>query len=68
MPAMHERTKMLSGRRFGLLTAISPSGKDGKNTVWRCLCDCGNESHVRGSNLTAKAHPVTSCGCNKRKV
>jgi hypothetical protein len=63
---MYERTKMLAGRRFGKLTVTGMDGKDGKNTVWKVICDCGIEGRVRGSNLTAKVRPVTSCGCARR--
>lgn len=31
--------------------------------VWRCKCDCGNETLVSTGNLTS-GH-TTSCGCNK---
>lgn len=65
---MYERTKNIAGHRFGKLTAIMQSGKSGKNTVWRCLCDCGAEVKVRGNNLTAKVRPVISCGCARKAV
>ena len=37
----------LTGKRFGLLTAIAPT-EERKNgyTVWRCRCDCGGEAFV----------------------
>jgi hypothetical protein len=60
---MFERSKNLSGMKFGNLTALAPAGKDGKSATWRCLCDCGNQKIIRGSNLTARVRPVTSCGC-----
>ena len=50
----------LAGQRFGLLTAVEPTRKDGA-FVWRCLCDCGNEVFARASQLTRGG--IQSCGC-----
>lgn len=43
----------LVGKRFGSLTVLNYeySTKGGKR-MWRCVCDCGNESLVQTSNLT----------------
>ncbi len=61
----------LTGQRFGRLTVIrrvedhiQPSGK--RIIMWRCSCDCGNETVVSGSNLR-KEH-VKSCGCFNKKI
>lgn len=56
----------LIGQRFGMLTVIdraesSPQG----HRRWLCLCDCGKEAIVIGSNL--KRGTTVSCGCKKRK-
>jgi len=52
----------LSNRRFGMLSVIELLHvKDGR-TYWKCLCDCGNESIVRGNDLTKKKG-IKSCGC-----
>lgn len=52
----------ITGNKYGLLTVIErvPNAKGGI-TRFRCLCDCGNETIVRGSNL--KSGAVKSCGC-----
>lgn len=52
----------ITGERFGNLIAIErlPNLKGGV-TVYRCLCDCGNETIVRANNL--KSGAVRSCGC-----
>lgn len=56
----------LSGQRFGKLVAIEPNGKTKANKVlWRCQCDCGNETLSVSSNLTSLRS--TSCGCVGRK-
>ena len=55
--------KDLSGKRFGMLTAIRYSGKSNvsQNAIWECKCDCGNICYVDSNNLTS-LH-TTSCGC-----
>lgn len=58
----------LTGERFGKLLVvekdkpyISPKGK--YVTMWKCKCDCGNETTVATQKLR-KGH-TTSCGCEK---
>lgn len=55
----------LSGQRFSNLVVIQRenSSKQGEAT-WRCKCDCGNETVVRGYSL--RHGDTTSCGCNQR--
>lgn len=55
----------LSGSKFGKLTAIKVAYKN-KNgeSVWECVCDCGNVVNVVCSNL--KNGHSTSCGCYKK--
>lgn len=57
----------LTGQRFGRLTALEPAGRSetGHTTLWKCLCDCGNEITVRGTNL--KSGASKSCGCYKHE-
>lgn len=52
----------ISGRRFGKLTAVEFKGtcKNG-DAMWRCVCDCGQESTVKYNHLVSGA--VASCGC-----
>lgn len=50
----------LAGKRFGRWTAKEFIREDGK-TMWRCLCDCGNEARVGLSNLVSGKSQ--SCGC-----
>lgn len=56
--------KDLTGMRFGhLVVAERHKGIKRKKTYWRCLCDCGNDSIVRGADLL---HQNTkSCGCRQ---
>ena len=52
----------LTGRKFGRLTAIARSkGSTSSGYKWFCVCDCGNETFVLGSNL--RHGHVRSCGC-----
>lgn len=58
----------LSGKRFGLLTAVSytlqtlSSGR--KMSAWLCRCDCGEQITAMTVNLT-KGKPY-SCGCTPK--
>jgi hypothetical protein len=61
----------LTGQKFGKLTAIEylgvlPSGKV-RVSMYRCKCECGKETIVRGSNLKNGNRPgkrgTKSCGC-----
>ena len=52
----------LTGQRFGRLTVLEYSHTNKhKKSMWKCLCDCGNETIVVGNNL--KQNLTTSCGC-----
>lgn len=59
---MSGRQDDISGRRFGKLVAAEPTGER-KNgyTVWRCICDCGNETLASSRHL--KHGWITDCGC-----
>lgn len=54
----------LTGQRFGQLTALSPAGKVGSMTAWRCQCDCGRETVVTIGHL--RNGTTTSCGCKPK--
>jgi len=58
--------KNLTNQRFGNLVVIermpSKIANSGKQvTIWKCRCDCGNETLVPSQKLT-KGH-TRSCGC-----
>jgi hypothetical protein len=60
----------LSGRRFGRLNVITndilrTDGRQRRERLWRCLCDCGNEAQVSGGNL--RGGNVASCGCLRKE-
>lgn len=56
----------IAGERFGRLVAIERLGTKSKSVIWRCRCDCGNETSVSLSNL--RSGHTTSCGCAKREA
>ena len=61
-PYRHPNFKDLIGERFGRLIVASLKGKNKQgNSVWTCLCDCGNKTDASVSSLRAKH--VRSCGC-----
>ena len=69
---MHQ-VKDMTGQRFGRLVVV---GREGSyvdpltgykvEAVWRCRCDCGAESFVRGRHL--RAGLVRSCGCLRAEL
>lgn len=58
--------KDISGIKVGCLTVIEPIGKIDRQLLWKCKCDCGNYTNVRGSSL--RSGRTRSCGCLSRKV
>jgi len=55
------KSRDLTGKTFGRLTAILISSRIKKRVKWLCRCSCGNEVEVRGSSLTDGN--TASCGC-----
>lgn len=54
----------ITGQRFGRLVALEMVGRNSAmNVLWRCKCDCGNETTVSGSSL--RKGVTKSCGCYK---
>ena len=52
----------LTGHRFGRLRVMERIENDNYGQArWRCRCDCGNVTTVRGSHLIAGK--IKSCGC-----
>lgn len=58
------RIKNLAGKRFGKLVVIDFAYSD-RYAYWNCICDCGNLTTVRGSELIG-GH-VKSCGCLRKE-
>jgi len=50
------------GQRFGKLVVLEQAGRNNlKKVLWKCKCDCGNESVVTAGALVTKN--TLSCGC-----
>nr|DAH55528.1 MAG TPA: PVL ORF-50-like family [Bacteriophage sp.] len=61
------RTVDITGQKFGRLKAIEPVGRDKHNSVlWRCKCDCGNETITTVAHL--RSGHTKSCGCFMRET
>ena len=55
----------MTGKRFGKLFAIREvESPKGKNALWLCSCDCGNEVVVNGTVL--RSGGKTNCGCEPK--
>lgn len=52
----------ITGKKFGRLQVIEYVGNNEKNfAMFRCKCDCGNDTIVKGRNL--RTGHTQSCGC-----
>jgi len=57
----------LTGQKFNRWTVIGRSSKNsGSVILWKCKCDCGNSSLLRGQDL--KGAKSKSCGCLRKEV
>lgn len=60
----------IMGKQFGRLTVVAYEGtfrKAGRKVaMWRCKCECGNESIVRSNSL--RSGKTRSCGCLQRET
>ena len=59
------RVKDLSGQKIGKLLVLERAPNKKSWTMWKCLCDCGNEHITYSTHLMRKN--VTSCGCDAHK-
>lgn len=56
----------LTGKRFGRLLVVGRADNDSKgNTMWECVCDCGNRITTHGYCLTGGT--AKSCGCTRKE-
>ena len=64
---MGRKPQDLTGRQFGLLTAMYPTEQRDKrgSVYWHCVCECGNTIDVPAAGLI-HAHN-RSCGCLKEQ-
>lgn len=61
--ASQSSLKNIVGHRFGKLVVLERDSepRNSKRVFWRCVCDCGNETVVSGTNL--RTGNTKSCGC-----
>lgn len=51
-----------TGQRFGRLVVVEQLGRTAsKKVLWKCICDCGNETKTDSGSLVTGN--TTSCGC-----
>ena len=63
---MSKSNEDLTGKRFNRLTVVEKLPRYKKErTYYRCICDCGNEKIVYGSDL--KRGVTSSCGCYRKE-
>lgn len=64
----HETKQALRiGKRYGRLTITKENKKiGGKDTIYECICDCGNIHLVRYKNLMSGQ--TRSCGCYRSEI
>lgn len=57
--------KDISGKIFGQLTAINPTGEKNRHgkSLWNCVCSCGNSTVVNVNSLNSGN--TKTCGCGK---
>lgn len=57
----------LTGQRFGRLIALNTAGYNTYGrTLWRCICDCGNEKIATTKSL--RNGDCVSCGCYRKET
>ena len=62
MNVQSRASKDESGNQYGRLTVLKRSGSNARgDSLWLCLCACGNKSIVKGYNL--RKGTTSSCGC-----
>ena len=60
------KVKDLTGKQFGMLTVLNEEGRSKSgHCLWKCKCECGGFSIVRGNQLTKGI--TKSCGCKQRR-
>jgi len=60
-------TRVIPGARYGrLLVEVACDRTNAGKKLWRCVCDCGNVTHVPSGHLNS-GH-TQSCGCLSRET
>lgn len=56
----------ITGQRYGRLVVKEKVDIVNNRSMWKCLCDCGNEKIVRSHDLQRGS--VKSCGCLRKEA
>ena len=59
-------TLELIGKRFGKWTVVEQAPSKSHKSRWKCICDCGNTSVVKGTSLMRGV--ATNCGCIRNEL
>jgi hypothetical protein len=59
-------THDLTGQRFERLVVLEYHGSRKQQSIWHCLCDCGNHVYLATNRLTSGN--TRSCGCLHRDI
>lgn len=59
-------TKDLTDQKFGKLTVVKKAGSCSNGVLWKCKCECGNETIVASSQL--QSNKTKSCGCLQKEI
>ena len=51
----------ITGQKFGRLLVVERAGTKNRRAMWKCVCDCGNETIATGKSL--RSGGKQSCGC-----
>jgi len=54
------------GQKYGRLLVLEKAESQKGRTLWKCLCDCGNEVVIQG--LLLKNGHTKSCGCLRKEM
>lgn len=57
------KLKDIRGNKYSRLFVLEYLG--GQDSLWRCICDCGNPTLASGSDLRRRT--IQSCGCLARE-
>lgn len=63
---MAERLRIEPGMKFGRLTVLCKSVKDGERTKWACRCDCGKLFYA--DEYRMRRGQTKSCGCIQQEL
>lgn len=55
----------IAGQVFGRLTAVAFAGRNSRQGLWRCRCECGGQATTTVTKL--RSGHTTSCGCFKNE-